>query len=71
MNLSPSMRVFGTAVNDDFGAVEETGILIDINDIFEEKKKRHIESFLLERPSKILLNRLKILISKNFGRIYD
>jgi len=68
MNLSPSMRVFGTAVNDDFGAVEETGILIDIHDIFEDKKKRHIESFLLERPSKILLNRLKQLISKNFAR---
>jgi len=68
MNLSPSMRVFGTAVNDDFGAVEETGILIDIHDIFEDKKKRHIESFLLERPSKILLNRLKKLISKNFAR---
>jgi len=68
MNLSPSMRVFGTAVNDDFGAVEETGILIDIHDIFEDKKKRHIESFLLEKPSKILLNRLKRLVSKNFTR---
>jgi len=71
MNLSPSMRVFGTAVNDDFGAVEETGILIDINDIFEEKKKRHIESFLSERPSQILLNRLKELIGKNFGRAHE
>ena len=68
MNLSPSMRVFGTAVNDDFGAVEETGILIDIHDIFEDKKKRHIESFLLERPSKILLNRLKKLISRKFAQ---
>jgi len=68
MNLSPSMRVFGTAVNDDFGAVEETGILIDIHDIFEDKKKRHIESFLLEKPSKILMNRLKRFISKNFAR---
>ena len=68
MNLSPSMRVFGTAVNDDFGAVEETGILIDIADIFEEKKKRHIESFLLEKPSKILLRRLKKLISKKFAQ---
>lgn len=68
MNLSPSMRVFGTAVNEDFGAVEETGILIDIHDIFEEKKKRHIESFLLERPSKFLLRRLKKIISKNFAR---
>ena len=66
MNLSPSMRVFGTAVNEEFGAVEETGILIDINDIFEEKKKRHIESFLLEKPSKFLLNRLKKLISKDY-----
>jgi hypothetical protein len=64
MNLSPSMRVFGTAVNENFGAVEETGILIDIHDIFEDKKKRHIESFLLERPSKFFLRRLKKLISK-------
>jgi hypothetical protein len=68
MNLSPSMRVFGTAVNDDFGAVEETGILIDIHDIFEDKKKRHIESFLLEKPSKFLLRRLRRLISKKFVR---
>jgi len=71
MNLSPSMRVFGTAVNDDFGAVEETGILIDINDIFEDKKKRHIESFLLEKPSKFLLRRLKNFISKNSARKSD
>jgi hypothetical protein len=69
MNLSPSMRVFGTAVNEDFGAVEETGILIDINDIFEDKKKRHIESFLRERPSKLLLNRLKKLISEKKSRM--
>jgi len=68
MNLSPSMRVFGTAVNDDFGAVEETGILIDLDDIFEEKKKRHIESFLLEKPSKFLIRRLKKLISKDFAQ---
>ncbi|MDR1762456.1 MAG: GNAT family N-acetyltransferase [Dysgonamonadaceae bacterium] len=62
MNLSPTMRVFGTAVNDEFGAVEETGILINIDEIFEEKKQRHIESFLRERPSKFLLKRLKKLI---------
>ncbi|MDR0769569.1 MAG: GNAT family N-acetyltransferase [Dysgonamonadaceae bacterium] len=68
MNLSPSMRVFGTAVNEDFGSVEETGILIDIHDIFEDKKKRHIESFLNEKPSKSLLKRLKKLISQKFLR---
>ncbi len=45
MNLSPSMKTFGTAVNHDFGSVEETGILVTISDIYEEKKSRHIESF--------------------------
>jgi len=68
INLSPSMRVFGTAVNEDFGEVEETGILIDISDIFEDKKKRHIESFLLEKPSRFLINRFKRLISKDFAK---
>lgn len=48
MNLSPKMRVFGTAINHEFGEVEETGILIAINEILEEKKKRHIETFMIE-----------------------
>ena len=46
MSLSPKMRVFGTAINHEFGEVEETGILIAIDEIWEEKKKRHIESYL-------------------------
>ena len=46
MSLSPKMRVFGTAINHEFGEVEETGILIAIDEILEEKKKRHIESYL-------------------------
>lgn len=45
MGLSPTMRVFGTAINDVFGNVEETGILISFSDIFEEKKRRHIETY--------------------------
>ncbi|MDR3236571.1 MAG: GNAT family N-acetyltransferase [Prevotellaceae bacterium] len=48
MNLSPRMRVFGTAINHEFGNVEETGILIAISEILEEKKKRHIETYLQE-----------------------
>ena len=40
MSLSPKMRVFGD--------VEETGILIAINEILEDKKKRHIETYLKE-----------------------
>lgn len=45
MSLSPTMKMFGTAINDEFGDVEETGILVTIDDIFEEKKERHINSF--------------------------
>ena len=42
MNLSPTMKTFGTAVNPEFGGVEETGILVTITDIFPEKKERHM-----------------------------
>lgn len=42
MNLSPTMRTFGTAINDHFGYVEETGIMITIDDIYPSKKERHI-----------------------------
>ncbi|MCL2097179.1 MAG: GNAT family N-acetyltransferase [Bacteroidales bacterium] len=41
MKLSPSMKVFGTAVNPGFGGVEETGILIKISDIYAEKIERY------------------------------
>jgi hypothetical protein len=46
MNLSPTMRVFGTCVHDEFGSVEETGIMINVGDIFEEKRDRHIETYI-------------------------
>lgn len=45
MSLSPTMRVFGTAINDEFGDVEETGIFFAISEIFEEKKQRHIGTY--------------------------
>lgn len=45
MGLSPTMKMFGTAINDEFGDVEETGILIAVDEIREEKRKRHIATF--------------------------
>lgn len=45
MMLSPTMRMFGTAINYEFGDVEESGIFIAIDEIFEEKKHRHIATF--------------------------
>ncbi len=50
MNLSPTMRLFGTAINDGFGEVEETGILIAVDEILEEKRMRHIDSFIRDHP---------------------
>lgn len=50
MGLSPTMRVFGTAVNHEFGEVEETGILIAIDEILEEKRMRHIDTFAEMHP---------------------
>lgn len=46
MNTSPTMKMFGTAVNHEFSEVEETAILVNFNDIYEEKKIRHIEAYL-------------------------
>ncbi len=45
MSLSPTMRMFGTAINHEFGEVEESGILIKIDEITEQKKLRHIASY--------------------------
>lgn len=55
MSLSPTMRMFGTAINYGFGDVEETGILIAIDEILEEKRVRHIESYIKEHPEALQL----------------
>lgn len=58
MSLSPTMRMFGTAINDEFGDVEETGILIAVDEILAEKRMRHIQSFIendCQGPQKLLL----------------
>jgi hypothetical protein len=45
MNLSPTMMTFGTARNNEFGEVEETGILITLDDIYDVKKDRHMATY--------------------------
>jgi hypothetical protein len=54
MSLSPTLRSFGTALNPGFGKVEETGILVTISDIFEEKVKRHLTYDNDETPSHLI-----------------
>lgn len=53
MGLSPTMRMFGTAINYGFGDVEETGILIAVDEILDEKRVRHIDSYAREHPEAI------------------
>ncbi len=45
MNLSSTMKTFGTALNDHFGSVEETGILVTVEDIYDVKKERHVSTY--------------------------
>jgi hypothetical protein len=52
MNLSPSMKTFGTVINDHFGYVEETAIILTISDIYEAKTDRHIETYLRTKETK-------------------
>ena len=54
MSLSPTMRMFGTAINDEFGDVEESGIFFAISEIFDEKKKRHLGTFVPEEGDNLM-----------------
>ncbi|HZJ79068.1 MAG TPA: GNAT family N-acetyltransferase [Dysgonamonadaceae bacterium] len=68
MSLSPTMRVFGTAINHEFGDVEETGILIEEAEILEDKRIRHIESYMKSLPTKRFMQNLQNLIKGNKNR---
>jgi len=45
MNLTPSMKAFGTIINHEFGNVEETGLLITIADLYQAKVERHVSTY--------------------------
>jgi hypothetical protein len=53
MNLSPSMRTFGTVLNRTFGDVEETGIMITVNDLYKAKIERHVMNYVPKQLQKI------------------
>lgn len=46
MNLSPSMVYFGTGINDEFADVLDSGIMIKFEDVYPEKKVRHLDSLM-------------------------
>lgn len=51
MNLSRTMKTFGTATNPHFGDVEETAIMITIDDIYPEKKEIHMNTYIKKSNS--------------------
>ncbi len=61
MNLSPSLKTFGTVINPSFGDVEETAILITTNDLYKQKVERHIASYIPQSKYQIyrLINRIR------------
>ena len=45
MELSPDMKIFGTADNPFFGGVEETGLMIRMDSVYPKKIERHVETY--------------------------
>ena len=45
MNLTTTMRSFGTAYNHEFGETDETGILVTLKDLVPDKRKRYVEAY--------------------------
>lgn len=41
MNLSPTMKMFGTGINDEFFGAYDTGIMVCVDEIYEDKQERH------------------------------
>ncbi|MBP5504473.1 MAG: GNAT family N-acetyltransferase [Bacteroidales bacterium] len=53
MNTSAAMKMLGTAINDEFSDVEETGIMICYNEMYPEKRDRHIAASVAEWTRKV------------------
>ena len=64
MRVTPSLKVFGTAINDEFGDVEETAILVDFDDMYEDKRTRYI-GFYIKHKIKQIARRFPLFASEN------
>ena len=71
MNLSPSMKTFGTVLNKTFGDVEETGIMITVNDLYKAKVERHVMNYVPKQLMKIRSIRRRDLKIKRLVRRFN
>ena len=72
MNLSPSMKTFGTVINPYFGNVEESANMININDLYKQKVERHVHSYDPSKRSRMFrliarIRRLRKRLTKIAG----
>ncbi|MDF1574982.1 MAG: GNAT family N-acetyltransferase [Bacteroidales bacterium] len=71
MNLSPSMKTFGTVLNKGFGDVEETGIMITVNDLYKAKVERHVLNYVPKQLQKIRnIRRRNLKVQKLITRFH-
>lgn len=53
ITISPTMKMLGTGINREFGDVLDTGIMICFNELYEEKRERHVKSFIKEKTRQL------------------
>ncbi len=46
INISSTMKMLGSCINDELGDAIETGIMICYDELYEDKKDRHMEAFV-------------------------
>ena len=46
LNITNDLQFFGNAINDELANVYETGIMVDLNTVYEEKKERYITPYV-------------------------
>ena len=46
LNLTNDLRFYGNTINDELANVYETGISVDLNTVYEEKKQRYITPYI-------------------------
>lgn len=53
INISPTTKMFGVAVNDELSDAEEVGILVCFNEMYADKRDRHKEPYLKNLLAKV------------------
>ena len=58
MNSSPTLKMFGSSINDEFFDSIETGLLVNFDEMYAEKRDRHKEPYMRHIAGKKLRQRL-------------